>query len=192
MPTQHLPTGIDLYYECHGEGEPLVLIPGTGFPADIWRLYQIPELSKSLQVIVFDPRGCGRSTHYQGVYTIEQMAADVIALLYHLHIDAAHVLGHSMGGRIGLSMALDWPGHVKSLIMAASGSGPMARPSSRGLPGLAYDFVRRLRGASFEEHVRHAIKESNNHFTADFRQSHPEVVEAASGVIPLPLGDRAR
>jgi pimeloyl-ACP methyl ester carboxylesterase len=36
---------------------------------------------QSLQVIIFDPRGCGRSTHYQGVYTIEQMAADVIALL---------------------------------------------------------------------------------------------------------------
>src|SRR5262249_3511317 len=121
MPTAYLPTGIDLYYESHGEGEPLVLIPSTAFPADVWLPDQVPALSRELRLILLDVRGVGRSTHYQGVYTIEQMACDVIALLDHLDVPAAHLLGHSMGGRIALEAALDWPGRVKSLIMAASG-----------------------------------------------------------------------
>src|SRR3954453_10397005 len=117
MPVQRLPTGIDLDYETHGQGEPLVLIPATGFAADVWLPEQVPALSQSTQVIIFDPRGCGRSSGPSTEYTIGDMAADVVALLNHLGVPAAHVLGHSMGGRIGLAMALDWPGRVKSLIM---------------------------------------------------------------------------
>src|SRR2546423_1863417 len=45
MPTVHLPTGIDMYYESHGDGEPLVLIPSTAFPADVWLPDQVPALS---------------------------------------------------------------------------------------------------------------------------------------------------
>ena len=127
MPSVKLPTGVDLYYESHGQGEPLVLIPSTAFSADVWKPYQVPGLSKSLNLIIHDPRGCGRSTVKQAVYTIDQMANDVVALLDHLGISSAHVLGHSMGGRIGLSMTLNFPGRVKSLILAASGSGPAAR-----------------------------------------------------------------
>src|SRR5690242_1765577 len=123
MPVQSLATGIDLYYETHSQGEPLVLIPATGFAADVWLPDQVPALSKSLQVIIFDPRGCGRSSSPSKEYTIGDMAADTIALLDHLGLPAAHVLGHSMGGRIGLAMALDWPRRVRSLILAASGSG---------------------------------------------------------------------
>ena len=117
----------------HGAGEPLVFIPATGFGGDVWLADQVPALAKSLQVIVFDPRGCGRSSHATNVYTIEQMAHDTVALLDHLGIERAHVLGHSMGGRIALQMTLAWPGRVKSHIMAASGSGP-----SRGAARTAY------------------------------------------------------
>src|SRR6476619_5356309 len=124
MPVAQLTTGIDLYYEVQGEGEPLVLIPATGFSGDVWLPDQVPTLSKSLQVIIFDQRGCGRSSHVEGVYTIDQMGDDTVALLDHLGIQSAHVLGHSMGGRIGISMALDHPRRVRSLILAASGSGP--------------------------------------------------------------------
>ena len=56
MPVQHLPTGIDLYYESHGTGEPLVFIPATGFAGNVWLPDQMPELAESLQVIIFDPR----------------------------------------------------------------------------------------------------------------------------------------
>ncbi len=178
MPLQALPTGIELYYESHGQGEPLVLIPSTAFGGDVWLSDQVPELAETLNVVVFDPRGCGRSSHPQGVYTIEQMAGDVVALLDHLGIGAAHVLGHSMGGRIGLAMALDFPGRVKSLILAASGSGPAARTGEDCVPGLTFRLVNSWVERGFEGHVRHEICESDTFFTADYRERHPDRVAA--------------
>src|SRR5262249_57412897 len=53
MPKQRLATGVELYYESHGEGEALVLIPGTGFAGNVWSPSQVPALSKTLRVIVF-------------------------------------------------------------------------------------------------------------------------------------------
>ena len=93
-------------------------------------------LAQSLSIIFHDPRGCGRSVAAQQVYTIEQMAADIVALMDHLKIPAAHLLGHSMGGRIALCLTQNFPGRVKSLIMAASGSGPAAREGSDCITGL--------------------------------------------------------
>jgi pimeloyl-ACP methyl ester carboxylesterase len=104
MPVAKLSTGIDLYFECHGHGEPIVFIPGTGFAGNVWVDSQVEELARSHQVIVHDPRGCGRTTHAKGVYTIDLLGNDVVALLEHLGVPHAHVIGHSMGGRIGLSI----------------------------------------------------------------------------------------
>src|SRR3954451_14996 len=98
MPTAHLSTGGDLYFEVHGNGEPVVFIPGTGFSGNVWDESQVPTLSKRFTVITFDPRGCGRSGKPTGVYSIEQMACDVAALLDHLSLPSAHIIGHSMGG----------------------------------------------------------------------------------------------
>src|SRR3989449_10690454 len=106
MPNVKLPTGVDLYYESHGQGEPLVFIPSTAFSGEVWKPYQVPGLSKLLNLIIHDPRGCGRSTVKQEVYTIVQMDNDVVALLVHLCIRSAHVLGHALGRTIGLSMML--------------------------------------------------------------------------------------
>ena len=178
MPTQRLPTGIDMYYEVHGTGEPLVLVPSTAFAADVWMPEQVPVLSKSLQVIIFDPRGVGRTTHAGGVYTIEQQACDVYCLLEHLEIESAHVLGHSMGGRVALELALDFPSRVKSRIMAASGSGASTRPGARCVPGVAYSWIVGLREHDPETSHRHSFMETNNWFTEDFRQAHPEKVRA--------------
>lgn len=178
MPVESLPTGVELYYESHGQGEPLILIPGTGFSGDVWLAHQVPVLSKSLKVILHDPRGCGRSTHSKGVYIIDQMANDVVALLDHLGIGSAHVLGHSMGGRIGLSMALNFPSRVKSLVLASSGSGPAARSGSDCVPGLPFRLVVELIAMGFEEFVRHEICESDTYFTREFRVRNPERVKA--------------
>lgn len=177
MPNVKLPTGVDLYYETHGQGEPLVLIPSTAFSADVWKPYQVPGLSKSLNLIIHDPRGCGRSTVKQEVYTIDQMANDVVTLLDHLGIRSAHVLGHSMGGRIGLSMTLNFPGRVKSLILAASGSGPAARPGSDCITGLPHRLVVELIEMGFEKAIRHEICGADTFFTKDFRDRYPERVE---------------
>ena len=177
MPNTKLPTGVDLYYESHGQGEPLILVPSTAFSGAVWKPSQMP-LADSLNLIMHDPRGCGRSVATQTVYTIEQMAADIVALMDHLKIAAAHLLGHSMGGRIALCLTQNFPGRVKSLIMAASGSGPAARPASDCITGLPHRLVVDLVEMGFEKFVYHEICESDTFFTKHYRASHrPEVEE---------------
>jgi pimeloyl-ACP methyl ester carboxylesterase len=153
-----------------------VLIPGTGFSADVWKSHQVPELSKDMRVIIFDPRGCGRSSRVTGVCTIEQMGCDVATLLDHLGIEAAHMLGHSMGGRIALALTFNYPDKVKSLILAASGSGPAARAGQNCVPGLPAYLVVELVEKGFEEFIRHEICDSDTYFTPDFRREQPERV----------------
>jgi len=176
MPTVELPTGANLYYETHGQGEPLVLIPSTAFSCEVWKPSQMP-LANSLQLIIHDPRGSGRTRQTQQVFTINQMANDVVALLDHLKIPAAHLCGHSMGGRIALEMALNFPGRVKSLIMAASGSGQAARPGPDCIPGLPHWLVIRLVEKGFEKALREEFCDTDAFFTKDFRDKNPERVE---------------
>jgi pimeloyl-ACP methyl ester carboxylesterase len=178
MPTVKLNTGIDLYYESLGAGEALVFIPATGFSGNVWDHFQVPALSKHVRVITFDPRGCGRSSHPKGVYSLDQMACDVAALLDHLGLSSAHVIGHSMGGRIGLALSLAYPGRVRSLIMAAGGSGPAARSGEDCVPGLPVFLVAELVEKGFDEFVRHEICESTAYFTAGYRKQHPGEVRA--------------
>lgn len=123
--------GIELYYEEHGSGPALLLVPGLG--ADT-RLFGgiIGPLAASCHVVVFDPRGGGRSDKPPGPYTVEQMADDAAGLLDVLRIDRAVVVGYSMGGRIALSLALDHPRRVRRLVLAAtSASTPPTRVLSR-------------------------------------------------------------
>ncbi len=177
MPIAALPTGVELYYEVHGSGEPLLFFPSTAFSADVWKPFQVPALANSLQLILHDPRGCPRSRVSQQVYAIEQMANDAAALLDYLEIPAAHLLGHSMGGRIALTMALNFPGRVKSLIMAASGSGLAPRPGPDCVPGLPHWLVLGLVEKGYEQFLRDEYCESEVFFTRDFRERHPERVE---------------
>ena len=177
MPNVNLPTGVNLHYETHGSGEPFVVIPSTAFSGDVWKPYQVPGLSPFLQLILHDPRGTPRSRASQEVYTISQMSNDIVALLDHLKIPAAHVLGHSMGGRIALEMTLNFPGRVKSLIMAASGSGQVPRPGADCVPGLPHWLVASLVEKGFEKFLREEYCESDTFFTDDFRAQHPERIE---------------
>ena len=177
MPIASLPTGTELYYETHGAGQPLLLFPSTAFSGDVWKLYQLPGLAPGMQLILHDPRGCPRTRVSQQVYTIEQMANDAVALLDHLNIPKAHLLGHSMGGRVALSMALNFPGRVKSLIMAASGSGLVTRPGPDCIPGLPHWLVLGLVEKGFENFLRDEYSESEVFFTDQFRADYPERVE---------------
>ena len=176
MPNVKLPTGVDLYYESHGRGEPLILVPSTAYSCEVWKPSQM-ALAESLNLIIHDPRGCGRSVARQDVWTIEQMGADLIALMDHLNIPAAHLLGHSMGGRIALAAAENFPGRVKSLIMAASGSGPASRPGSDCITGLPYRTVYELASLGLEKMIRHEVCESDTFFTQDYRERHSDKVE---------------
>ncbi|HRO24857.1 MAG TPA: alpha/beta fold hydrolase, partial [Promineifilum sp.] len=88
---------INLYYELHGRGEPLVLIPGLGYDGWMWHR-MIPGLAEHYQVISIDNRGVGQSDKPPGPYTAQMLAADVVGLLDALGLPKAHVMGHSMGG----------------------------------------------------------------------------------------------
>jgi len=114
---------INIYYEVHGEGEPLLLIMGLGSDLTSW-IFQIPEFSKKYRVIVFDNRGVGRSDAPDVPYSTELMADDTAGLLHALDIDKAHILGLSMGGMIAQELALKYPQRVKSLILATTAAGP--------------------------------------------------------------------
>src|SRR5436309_15483468 len=127
MPNVKLPTGVDLYYESHGRGEPLILVPSTAYSGEVWKPAQMP-LAESLNLIIHDPRGCGRSVAKQDVYTIEQMAADIVALMDHLKISAAHLFGHSVGWRIALAATQNFAGRAESWMTAASGPVTASRP----------------------------------------------------------------
>jgi len=177
MPNVKLPTGVDLYYETHGQGEALIFVPSTAYSGEVWKPSQMP-LASSLNLIFHDPRGCGRSVPTQSVYTIEQMALDIVALMDHLKLPAAHLIGHSMGGRIALSLAENFPGRVKSLIMAASGSGTAGRAGSDCVPGLPHRLVYDLVEMGFEKFIYDEIVESDTFFTKDFRAAQRDQVAA--------------
>jgi pimeloyl-ACP methyl ester carboxylesterase len=111
--------GINLYYEIHGTGQPLLFIHGLGSCVRNWE-FQIPEFSKSHQVITFDLRGHGQSDKPSGPYSLPMFAADAIDLLKALGIDSTHVVGISLGGAIAFQLALDAPGLVKTLTIVNS------------------------------------------------------------------------
>lgn len=116
MSTLQLETG-SLHYKVTGDGAPLVLIGGLGMPLQAWAM-QAQTLSRSFQLIRFDNRGCGASTLPSESASIQDMAADVVALLDHLQLKDAHILGLSMGGFIALALARMAPQRTRSLTLA--------------------------------------------------------------------------
>jgi pimeloyl-ACP methyl ester carboxylesterase len=109
----------NIYYETHGRGEPLLMLQGWGM--DITgSQYIIEPLSQQFKVIVFDNRGTGRSDVTPGNYTTRLLADDAAALLDHLGIANAHVLGWSMGGMIAQELVLAYPEKVDRLVLSAS------------------------------------------------------------------------
>jgi 3-oxoadipate enol-lactonase len=110
---------INLYYQVEGEGQPLVFIHGLGSSTRDWE-FQVPEFSRTYQVITFDLRGHGQSDKPPGPYSIPLFAADTASLLKALDIESAHVVGISLGGGVAFQLALDYPALVKSLVIVNS------------------------------------------------------------------------
>ncbi len=111
--------GIELYYEEHGSGDPLLLIMGLAADSTAW-LFQVPDFAKHYRTIVFDNRGVGRSSKPPGPYTIHQMADDTAALLDVIGITRTHVVGVSMGGMIAQELVLRHPQRVRGLVLACT------------------------------------------------------------------------
>ena len=96
---------IEMYYEVHGEGTPLVLIQGYGGSSTDWIPEIIQGFEDEFKVIIFDNRGTGQSDKPDVEYSIKMMADDVTCLMESIGIQRAHVLGLSMGGVIAQEMA---------------------------------------------------------------------------------------
>lgn len=113
--------GARIHYEAFGRrGAPAVLmIQGLGADKHGWDMQRF-SLARHYRVIAFDNRGAGRSDKPFGVYSIEQMADDAIAVLDHAGVSAAHVVGASMGGAISQVMAVRHPARVLSLTLACT------------------------------------------------------------------------
>lgn len=109
--------GIDMYYEIHGEGTPLVCVSGFSADHTAWREV-VPLLSDDYQVIVFDNRGVGQSDAPDTPYSMEQFANDTVALCQHLNLEQAHFVGNSMGGMILQQLGKDHSSRVLSLCIA--------------------------------------------------------------------------
>src|SRR5215210_5745354 len=116
--------GQELYYEVHGDGQPLVLVMGIGYDSSLWKLQQVPALSKRFRVVIFDNRDSGRSSRAAQRYSIGDMADDVAGLLDGLGIPHAHLLGLSMGGMIGQEFALRYPDRLDRLVLSGVGASP--------------------------------------------------------------------
>jgi len=133
MPTAHI-NDIDIYYEIHGSGFPLVFAYGLGGNTDMWS-GQIEALSEHYRFIVWDPRGHGRSDSPQGSdqYGMQISAEDLYGLLNHLGIEKAFVGGLSMGGGIATRFAVSYPERVAALLIidSASASGLPIKPEIR-------------------------------------------------------------
>ncbi len=114
--------GIEIYYEEHGSGEPLLLIMGWGGNAATWHP-QLAGLAEQFRVITFDNRGVGRSSSPEGPYSAPQMAEDVVGLLDALEVRRAHVFGISMGGMIAQELAIEHPRRVDKLILGCTTPG---------------------------------------------------------------------
>lgn len=111
---------IRLHYEVSGHGDPVLLINGLGSPAVSWAL-QAKALAAHFTVVAFDNRGVGE-TDLPGepIYSTGQLADDAAALLRHLKLPRAHVLGVSMGGTVAMELALREPRLVRSLTLACT------------------------------------------------------------------------
>ena len=112
--------GIGIEYEIHGTGPALLFIHGLGSCKEDWEAQRDP-FAQDYRVISFDLRGHGESDKPAGPYSIAQFAADAADLLRGMGIDAAHVVGISLGGAVAFQLALDHPTLVKSLTVVNSG-----------------------------------------------------------------------
>ena len=168
MPKIHA-NGIEIYYETHGSGDPLVLIAGLGYAQWMWHK-MLPGLAQHFQVIAFDNRGAGQTDQPVGPYTAQMLADDTAGLLNALGIKKAAVMGHSMGGFIAQALVLSKPELVSQLILSATNFGgpraiPVTQEAMAVLSDISGDPVARLKRGILVS------------CAPGFGDAHPEIVE---------------
>ena len=135
--------GLDMYYEIHGAGRPLILLHGALMTIEgLGEL--LPSLAQTREVIAIEQQAHGRTADIDLPFSYEQMADDTAALLSQLDIGRADFFGYSMGGTIALQVAIRHPELVRKLVVAASAYGP------DGLYPQVLENIRNLKPEDFE------------------------------------------
>jgi pimeloyl-ACP methyl ester carboxylesterase len=111
--------GLNMYYEIHGSGPPLVVLHGSFMTIDLMGEL-IPALTRSRQVIAVEMQGHGHTADADRALTFEQLADDVAALIRHLGVAQADVYGYSLGGIVALQVAIRHPDIVRKLVIASA------------------------------------------------------------------------
>lgn len=107
---------VDLYFSEQGDGFPLIIVHGLFGSADNWRTLS-KKFAENFRVYCVDLRNHGRSAHIDGM-SYEEMAADLLKFMADQQIDQAHIIGHSMGGKVAMQLALSHPEKVSRLVVA--------------------------------------------------------------------------
>jgi len=158
-----------LDYEEHGKGQPVVLIHGLGLSRHSWR-HVAPVLAREFRVITADNRGHGKSEAPPPPWTTDLFAADIAALLDRLEIERAVFVGHSMGGGIAQTMALEHPARTVGVALVASGPA-LPEPNRASLRNLADQLESSGQMIDVRVGLRRLV-------TPEFAGSHPEEMEA--------------
>src|SRR6476659_3252447 len=111
--------GINLYYETHGSGRPLILLHGGLGSGEMFGPI-LPRLAESHQVIAADLQGHGRTADVDRPITLQAMADDIGALIGHLGVGRPDVMGYSLGGGVAFHVALRHPGLVRKLVLVSA------------------------------------------------------------------------
>src|SRR5215216_3166426 len=114
-----LVNGLNMYYEIHGTGMPLVLLHGALSATGTSFGMVLPALAKTRQVISVELQAHGHTADIDRPLSIEQMGEDVAALLRQLNIEQADLFGYSMGAGVALMVAIKHPDRVRKLVLAS-------------------------------------------------------------------------
>jgi 3-oxoadipate enol-lactonase len=114
------PTGRSIFFNDIGSGQPLLLIPGQSGDRRGCLVWLANDLASHFRVLSMDNRDAGENEPETDYYDLTDLAADAVALLDALDVERSHLLGHSMGGKVALQMALDAPGRVDRLVLVSS------------------------------------------------------------------------
>jgi pimeloyl-ACP methyl ester carboxylesterase len=165
---------IQMFYEVHGEGFPLIMIQGLSASLDWWDPRWIQTLSEKFKIIAFDNRGAGRTDISAWEYSIKLFADDTAGLMDALGVPRANVLGLSMGGMIAQELVLNYPEKVKKVILCSTHcGGARSVQASDEVMGILTADVSAL-ALSAEEVARMTIPLL---FTKDFIKNTPGVEE---------------
>src|SRR5438309_1246546 len=138
--------GINLYYEIHGSGRPLILLHGGLGSGEMFGPV-LPQLSERHQVIAVDLQGHGRTADIDRPLDVRLMADDIAALIDHLRLDTPDVVGYSLGAGVALQTAVKYPSKVRRLVVVSGNTRPDAiYPEMRAQQGqvnaAAADFMK--------------------------------------------------